>query len=82
MESEDNRIYENNESYAEGRQTELVITRYLEKSGFTVRGTKGNQKHYDIIIIDPAQDKEYIAQIKSSKSRVPYVTCHNFAGLI
>lgn len=76
------RIYDANGSFVEGRQTELIIHRYLEKAGLIVVGTKANEKHYDLIIIDPLQSKEYIAQIKSSKNRTPYVTCHNYEGLL
>lgn len=76
------RLYDSNDSFAEGRQTELIVLRYLEKGGLVVRSTKGNQRHYDLIIIDPQTDKEYVAQIKSSKTKKPYITCHNYQGLL
>ena len=56
--------------------------RFLEKAGLVVTGTKANQADFDVFIIDPLQDKEFVAQIKSSKTRIPYVTCHNYQGLL
>lgn len=76
--SQTDRLFDSNDSFAEGRQTELVVIRTLERAGLIVTGTKANQPHYDIVIIDPVQDKEFIAQIKSSKHRKPYITCRNF----
>ena len=83
MQDEDTgRQFEPNSSFVEGRQTELVIHRFLEKSGLIVTGTKANQKDFDVFIIDPLKDSEFVAQIKSSKTRSPYVTCHNYKGLL
>jgi hypothetical protein len=61
MDTPQDRTYDSNSSFVEGRQTELVIMRFLEKAGLIVTGTKANQADFDVFIIDPLQDKEFIA---------------------
>ena len=75
------RQYDGNMSYMDGRQTELIMVRQLENMGLTVDSTKGNEEFYDLVVIDPQSDKEFIAQVKSSKERLPYIRCNRLDGL-
>ncbi len=47
------RQYDGNMSYMDGRQTEILMIRQLEKMGLSVDSTKGNEQFYDLIVIDP-----------------------------
>lgn len=51
-------------------------------SGYSVIEFKKNQKYADYIIIDNNTNKEFLLQIKSSKNKIPYITCHKKDGLI
>ena len=63
-------------SYMDGRQTELIMIRQLEQMGLIVDSTKGNEEFYDLVVIDPQSDNEFIVQVKSSKERLPYIRCN------
>lgn len=78
----DDRQYDGNMSYLDGRRTEINMIRELESMGLVVDSTKGNQQFYDLSIIDPRNDKEFIAQVKSSKERLPYIRCNRLQGLL
>ena len=56
----DDRQYDGNMSYMDGRQTELIMIRELERMGLIVDSTKGNEQFYDLVVIDPRSDKEFI----------------------
>jgi hypothetical protein len=58
------------------------MIKHLEKKGLVVDSTKGNEEFYDLVVIDPQGDKEFIAQVKSSKERLPYIRCNRLEGLI
>ena len=60
VEMED-RQYDSNHSYMDGRQTEVTMIRTLEHWGLIVDSTKGNEQFYDLMVVDPLSDKEFIA---------------------
>ena len=53
-------------------------------SGYSVIEFKKNQKYADYIVLEnnDTDFKEYLLQIKSSKNKIPYITCHKHEGLI
>ena len=78
----EDRQYDGNMSYMDGRQTEIQMIRQLENMGLIVDSTKGNEQYYDLSVIDPQSDKEFIVQVKSSKERLPYIRCNRLKGLL
>ena len=62
--------------------TELYVVTKLEMSGFSVVEFKKNQKFADYIVIDHTNKKEFLLQIKSSKNKLPYITCYKKEGLL
>ncbi len=51
-------------------------------SGYNVVEFRKNQKYADYVVIDHTNDREFLLQIKSSKNKVPYITCTKKAGLL
>ncbi len=54
------RIFDGNQSYIQGRETELFVVQKLEKSGFSVVEFAKNQKYADYIVIDNTNNKEFL----------------------
>ena len=82
MENSQTRFHDYNTSYVEGKEQENRVERILQKQGYIVKTCKGNNKYYDMILISPFTNTEYILQIKSSKHKIPYITCNTQSGLI
>ena len=51
-------------------------------SGYNVVEFRKNQKYADYVVIDHTNNREFLLQIKSSKNKVPYITCTKKAGLL
>jgi hypothetical protein len=54
----------------------------LEMSGYNVVEFAKNQQYADYIVIDHSKNREFLLQIKSSKTKTPYITCHGKTGLV
>lgn len=76
------RKFDGNQSYTDGRAVEAFVEEHLIQAGFSTAQVVG--KPFDFKVIDPSLKKngEYLLQVKSSKYKIPYMTCKTYNKLI